>query len=300
MSNQMKIMVGVLLVLLVGVSGYSFMLYTQIGDLQSDLDFKDDQLIRCEAEVRTTQNQLDAANQESVKLNSDIDRLQTDVSRLQTEVRNANNEIDFLERDRNALRVLNAQLEGSVTELRSTIKVYESNVNDLQALLSQYEKVPHSYYSAGAFDSHSNTYSELCSFLTWEFTLPRGYEVGVFDCSESAAYLEWALENAGFDAVLVVGPTPWSPDTGYHAWVIVYTEEYKVAIEATVLTGEYKFWDLFTGRTPGIVYSKDSRIEGWENYYNGYEAMYENIFHAIRAYFEAEEWDWWYGYWGFT
>ena len=106
------------------------------------------------------------------------------------------------------------------------------------------------------------------------------------------------MENAGFEAQIATGPTPWDPSS-YHAWVIVNTEEYKVAIEATALTGEYNLLYLFMGRVPGIVYGDDPRIPGWQNYYNGYDHLFNNIYLAIRNYGALQEWNWWEGYWGF-
>ncbi len=129
--------------------------------------------------------------------------------------------------------------------------------------------------------------------------MPRDYEVGVFDCSESAAFLEWTLQNAGFNAHIAIGPAPWEEDGGYHAWVLVYTEEHKVAIETTAITGEYEMLGLFSGRTPGVVYSEDPLIPGWQNYYEGYEYLYKNIYEAVRGYTGIREWNWWEGYWGF-
>ena len=151
----------------------------------------------------------------------------------------------------------------------------------------------------GGFTHHSNTYEQLCQFLTFEFVSPTGYKLNVFDCSESSAYLEWALEIAGFDAHIATGRTPWDPSSGYHAWVIAYPEGYRVAIEATELTGEYYLSYLFTGRVPGIVYGDDSLIPGWENYYEGYDNLFQNIYLAIRNHRSTEQWNWWEGYFGF-
>jgi len=102
-------------------------------------------------------------------------------------------------------------------------------------------RVPEGYYSTNFFPNYNGTFSDLKEFLYRDFKLPRGYQEGVFDCSESAAYLEWALEDAGFDAYIATGPAPWDPSAGYHAWILVKTREYRVAIEPTALTG-YSFW----------------------------------------------------------
>lgn len=179
-----------------------------------------------------------------------------------------------------------------VDELQGEIFQLQSNYD----LLKQ-ELVPHDYYSSNTFLHHSNTYSELCRFLKSEFVLPRDYEAGIFDCTESSAYLEWALENAGFDAYIAVGSPPHPSDAKYHAWVIVYTEDpYKVAIEATALVGGTSYYDQFSSRTPGIIVSGDP---GEENYYNGYDHLYKDIYQCISNYKSVQEWNWWGGCWGF-
>jgi hypothetical protein len=126
-----------------------------------------------------------------------------------------------------------------------------------------------------------------------EFELPTGYVLNIFDCSESAAYLEWALENAGFDADIVTGKTPWNDD-GYHAWVIVHNTDMTAAVEATVLTGGYP--RKLSGND-GIVRAGDP---GADNYYRRYDNSFKNIYLAVKGYGSINEWNWWEGYWGFT
>jgi hypothetical protein len=146
-------------------------------------------------------------------------------------------------------------------------------------ILQQYEQVPHDYYYSGAFPYHSNTYAELCDFLDYEFEPITTYDADLFDCSEFSAYLEWALENAGFHAQIASGPTPWKQNSGYHAWVIVTTKDYQIAIEAT--------------RTPSIVYKDELLVPSWQNYYYGYDRLYENIYEAVRSARSIQEWNWW-------
>ena len=161
-------------------------------------------------------------------------------------------------------------------------------------------KVPSGYYSTNKFPNYAGRYSDLETFLTSGFKLPAGYTAGVFDCSESAAYVEWALEDAGFNTVIACGPAPWDPSEGLHAWVIVYTSDgYQVAIEPTALT-RYGLWDrikrFFTGKVKGIVYSGDT---GAYNYYHP-QSIFADIYDAIRGTGSAEEWNWWEGAWGFV
>ncbi len=233
-------------------------------------------------------------------LQSNYDSLESNYAVLQSNYTTLESNYNSLESDYKSLQSDYDVLQGRMSQLQSSYNTLEAENEDLQTLLEQYEKVPHAYYSIEGFIHHSNTYEELCQFLTYEFVLPTGYKLNVFDCSESAAYLEWALENAGFDAYITTGRTPWEPSSGYHAWVIAYTAEYKVAIEATALTGEYYLSYLLAGRTPGIVYGDDSLIPGWENYYDGYDTSLKNIYQAIRSCGTTEEWNWWEGYWGFT
>lgn len=237
---------------------------------------------------------------EIANMTSDLNSLEANYAQLQGSYSSLESNYQTVQSEYQTVKSEYDTLQGSYAQLQSSYNTLEVENANLQSLLQQYEQVPHDYYSATGFVHHSNTYAELCHFLSSEFVLPRGYKANVFDCSESSAYLEWALENAGFDAQIAVGPPPWDQSSGYHAWVIAYTKEYSVAIEATALTGGYKFLDLFLFRTPGVVYSNDPLIPGWQNYYNGYDHLFRNTFEAIRYYGSTEEWNWWEGYWGFT
>lgn len=232
-------------------------------------------------------------------LQSNYNSLESNYAVLQSKYAALESNYNSLESEHKSLQSSYDVLQGRVSELQISYNRLEAENRELQTLLDQYEKVPHAYYSIEGSTQYSNTYEELCQFLTYEFVLPRGYRANVFDCSESAAYLEWALENAGFNAYIATGSAPWEPSSGYHAWVIAYTAEYKAAIEATALTGEYYLLYLFAGRIPGIVYGDDSLIPGWNNYYNGYDTRLKNIYEAIRNSGTTEEWNWWEGYWGF-
>jgi hypothetical protein len=228
-----------------------------------------------------------------VNITSELNRLEADYSQLQTSYNSLESIYWTLRDNYDSLEANYEALQEDFVELQSSYNQLEAENTNLRRLLEQYEEVPHDYYYAGAFAHHSNTYTELCHFLDYEFVSPRGYELDVFDCSESSSYLEWALENAGFDAWIAVGPTPWDPSSGRHAWLIVYTKEYRVAIEATALTGWDKFLSIFLFRTPGIVYTDDLLVPGWQNYYDGYDRLYKNIYEAVRYDGTTGQWDWW-------
>jgi len=84
--------------------------------------------------------------------------------------------------------------------------------------------IPIGYYATDVFPEYENTTTGLNDFLR-TFRQPKEYIAHEFDCSEMSACLEWALEDAGFDASIAQGPD--------HAWVIVYIDGMRVAIEAT-------------------------------------------------------------------
>lgn len=192
------------------------------------------------------------------------------------------------------------QLRGDLASLTSEYNLLETENRNLQGLLNEYEKVPHSYYSVDTFKQYSNTWNDLSRFLKSDFKLPAEYEKNIFDCSEASSYLEWALENAGFDAQIVVGPDPSGDSTNYHSWVIVYTTDLRIALESTSLAGSQRSAWLSWGRVPGVIYGDDKLVKGWENYYENYDESFKNIYVAIRDTGKSsEEWNWWLGSFGF-
>ena len=229
---------------------------------------------------------------------AEIADLEVEVDLLRSDLTSLNSTYASLQAEHSSLQTEYNHLNSDYYELKSSYDQLKSDYEALDALYQALLEVPHAYYPTWV-PYRPNTQSELQDFLTYEFTLPTGYMTGVFDCSESAAYLEWALERAGFDAEIVVGPAPWDPSLGYHAWVIAHTDDpYRVAIEPTALTGGLvsKLAYLFTGRAPGVVYKGDEYASG---YYDEWEYKFKNVYCAVEHYRGAEEWNWWAGYWGF-
>lgn len=184
-----------------------------------------------------------------------------------------------------------SNLQNQISALESQIHALERELDELEDLLDLYRNVPSGYYNTHSFRDRSNTVWELEDFLAFEFKLPTAYEKGRFDCSESSAYLEWALEDAGFNAWIVCGPTPWSGE-GKHAWVHVFTEEYVVAIESTALTGSLisKLSYLLFRDAQGVVYIDDEY--GWQ-YYHDYDERFKNIYGVVENDNSIRDWDWW-------
>jgi hypothetical protein len=279
--------ISILLFVIIVAGGLFFIPYVsglseQIAILESDyLELESDylEIATGYSDLQTSYNKLDEAHRTYVEnyqaLSAEYKKQQTDINELQKSY-------DYLEAKYDTLA-------------KEQQKIVSENT-DLKKLLAEYENVPHSYYSVNIFKQYSNTFNDLSRFLTFEFEIPGEYAASFFDCSESSAYLEWALENAGFSAEIVTGPSPSDESDEYHAWVIVHTTDYRVAIESTALfTSEKSVW-LSRGRVPGIIYSNDSLIKEWENYYQGYERSFRNIYIAIRdSGKRSDEWNWWLG-----
>lgn len=294
---KLKITVILLSVLLAGGIAFSIIQINVLVDALNDLNARYYYLLSQYNSLTVTYNSLQS---DYDSLASSHTTLQSQYDSLTATYTELDSKYDTLETKYNELDSDYDKLEWRMSDLQSRYNSVQSENSRLQSLLDEYEKVPNGYYSSGDFQHHSNTLDQLFSFLKYEFHLPRGYQTHVFDCSESTAYLEWALENAGFGARIAVGRAPWNPTSGYHAWVIAYTaDNYRVAIEATALTGESVLSQSLMGRTPGVIYSNDSLVSSWQNYYEGYDNLYQNIFRAIRSDKSVGEWNWWVGYWGF-
>jgi len=90
-----------------------------------------------------------------------------------------------------------------------------------------------------------------------------------FDCSEASAYLEWALENAGFHAFIAVSRGQ------HHAWVVVKgikvseNETKDFAIESTTLD-----------------------IKECKARYKSYDMLHDTIYEALECH-PYSEYNWW-------
>lgn len=109
------------------------------------------------------------------------------------------------------------------------------------------------------------------------------------------------MEKQGFDAKIYIGKAPFD-QSGYHAWVMVITEDnYKIAIEATALTGGREKWvdrltSIFDNKGRGVI-SYDENDVVAKRYYESNENSFKSIYEAVdnRG---LEEWNWWEGAWG--
>lgn len=127
--------------------------------------------------------------------------------------------------------------------------------------------IPEHYYEGKR--NISLTFDDLDRIVFTEMQYPAEYKAHVFDCSESAAYAEWFLENKGFDTSIVTNRFP----TGRHAYVKV-----------TLGNGGVYLINCIPGSTH--YYSNHSYYA-----YIHYDQEFNDIYEACDSWYS--EWDWW-------
>lgn len=170
--------------------------------------------------------------------------------------------------------------------------------------------IPKDYYRVNIYPNRANTYLNLYKFMK-EYRGLRKYKKHIYDCSEMSALLERDLEDAGFDAYIAVGPSPWSNSkVTNHAWVFVKTkktisESYGIVQTKQYTRTEWVPIELTAGDVynleekptieerlghwwfPGIIPPVDSK---YRKYFN-YTKLYSSIYDIPTS--DLDEYDWW-------
>jgi len=143
-------------------------------------------------------------------------------------------------------------------------------------------------YYDNASELHAQSTLERLEEILSAFRQRFTYERGIYDCSNMSVYLEWTLENLGFDARIMSGAAPPQPDAGSHAWVVVHTiDGYTVPIEATSSAFAPKW-------VPGMVSSGSPYYEAYLSGVDGDDGACE--WDSIYEYASSRthtEWKWW-------
>lgn len=134
--------------------------------------------------------------------------------------------------------------------------------------------IPDIYYTHNS--SYENkTHGDLIRFInTFEYPIKLVWStapinIKTFDCSEASAYLEWALEEAGFHAFIATS-------TGQrHAWVVV--KDIKVS--------ETKTRDF-------AIESTTLEITHCKARYRSYDMLHDTIY-ATLEHHPYREYNWW-------
>jgi len=158
------------------------------------------------------------------------------------------------------------------------------------------------YYKKDKLPNRPNTYSNLKKFLKSRVGL-SGYNINKYDCSEMSAFLEWRLEDAGFDAYIAEGPVPWDKKKGLHAWIFVWTWKNEQRIWVPIEAADPRFFDVDEGvttgkilsrwlETPGVVTgSKFNQFSKYYLQYFKYDHLYSSIYDIPES--KLHEYDWW-------
>lgn len=126
--------------------------------------------------------------------------------------------------------------------------------------------IPDDYYDADCEDIiEGNIYNYL---KYWKWNKDNQYEIDEFDCSQMSTYMEFILENSGYNVVIALqdGTT----NKCGHAWILVEFSDGWLAYECTeccwifpdestaksyASPGEYYYWD------DGLYYTPDHILE---------------------------------------
>ena len=124
--------------------------------------------------------------------------------------------------------------------------------------------IPEPYYT-GTFNPDL-TYGDL-ERVVFDASMPHEYERDVFDCTEGSAYMEWYLENKGFDTIIRL--------KNRHAYVIVRLNPKDECVNSFLVHGRAQFLGY-------------CRYDDENSNHNEYEDIYEACEQGWYS-----EWDWW-------
>ena len=219
--------------------------------------------------MRTDSLQIQVGN-----LQTENDSFQASIVSLQSEVSNLTIAKGSLQSELASLTQNNTDLQSQIDDLMEEIDDMELEIWDLEweiyNLQQTAEENRFEFYYASLAKQRFGVY-DLDEYLDrWEW-IEGTYVKGVFDCSEMSAYIEWRLENEGYNTYIVCGESPWGG--GYHAWLLVETSEGAyMPVEAT----EYD-----------VVWWSDLYFD---NYFE-YDYLFETIRDALD--YSYSEFDWW-------
>lgn len=236
-------------------------------------------------ESESLRNEVNTLEADKVDLQGWLDNNKT---LLQTTIDERNQLDTWLDANKTFLQTtidernqLQTWLDGNITNFEFQIQNLNSQIGDLQreifSLENEIRRLNSSirdeallfFYYSKPFEQKFGVYDLRDELQGLEWTEP--YQEGVFDCSEMSACLEWYLENAGWNASIVLGDAPFGE--GYHAWLLVETS-----------TGQYTPVEC---TTIGIVW--------WDNPYFDNYFIYHYRFETIQEAMSnfKFEFDWW-------
>jgi hypothetical protein len=111
----------------------------------------------------------------------------------------------------------------------------------------------------------------------------KPYDLGEFDCSEMASFIQWRLKNYGFDAKICVSHN--FQGIGGHAWVAV-------DIPYDNSAPKRYYIEPTASATGGFNYMIIRPSSGYAKVYGNYDAIYNRIYDLAKKE-PLSEYDWW-------
>jgi len=183
-----------------------------------------------------------------------------------SELQKQRNAYSKLENDYESLESENNYLQNQLDTLETT---YENYVSTHTHSNSEYDDAVFSFYYIKPEEQKFGVYELDNELYGLEWLHP--YKEDEFDCSEMSAYLEWHLENEGWNVMILAGDSPFG--SGKHAWLLVETSQGKyMPVESTNIQ---------------VVWWEDPNFDGYFTYDYSFDTIQEAI-----AYSESE-FDWW-------
>lgn len=159
-----------------------------------------------------------------------------------------------------------AELEQTLELAADGLRERNDRIRDLEQQVQTAQRARFDFYYTPV-SMPRRSLNELQTYLSMFNWIPERYSAGYFDCSEICAYMEWSLENVGFDTTIWVDD---AFDGGQgHAWLSVGGCGF---VEATV---------------PRVILPGDRNFEA----YLRCDYAFKDITEAFVA--SPGEFDWW-------
>jgi hypothetical protein len=139
--------------------------------------------------------------------------------------------------------------------------------------------IPEPYYTNHTWPYHSAYGMELA--VGKGFVKP--YDLGEFDCSEMASFIQWRLKNYGFDAKICVSHN--FQGIGGHAWVAV-------DIPSNNSAPKRYYIEPTASATGGFNYMIIRPSSGYAKVYGNYDSIYNSIYDLAKKE-PLSKYDWW-------
>ena len=150
------------------------------------------------------------------------------------------------------------------------------------------DPIPSDYYSQNCELQIDQSMQEYLANSEWI----EDYKVNCWDCSQMSAYMEFMLENCGYNVVIRVADVE---GKGYgHAWILVEFQQGWLAYECTGRYWVYPSESIARSYEPyGVIYANPSMYEAGVQYESIYEVWSDYQQYSNGKDMFVKEYGWW-------